>query len=612
MIAAVFVLALAQEPRRASDLPLHNDATLGLVKELGEEFARGDALPSGSAQAFDAWQRALRIGALDPSSLAPLPDAQGGVGRGGECAELALLRRLRALGENGWRDWRARFEESARSEFGSVFPEESALERFVAAHAGTQTAQRAALRLSDLARERGDEQGARAALERARTQGPLAKALDAALAARAFAPSASKPRTAPKLERLFRAELRPEETRDDWVLSRRAGPALAELEDGSILWWAAGALRTVDARGEVHTVDLPALSSLPDWIFIPPFRDAPSPWAPTLLARGKRAVALLGRARGSDGNLLAAMDFGPNEAATLAWAWGAPGVRLGDPESARVLPVGMWEYQPGACESAGRVYVLARRYASAPDAKPQVDELHAETWCLCLEFATGELVWQRRLGVGADPATRDPARRPEPRGFCAPADPIALQNGRLSCSTGLGWLSILDLPAGRVLGSWRAGLEAEAVGERALLVPPVFWQPAASTWSYRVEPGGSFEFEPADGSLRVAGEAGRTWSIRHADGVQRLETRLAEAGAARLSVALPRGEHAQAGAALGPELLALLSERALYIFDDRDPARLVERVEMPKGAVGAGAILASGERLVCAVGSVLVVFRVRD
>jgi hypothetical protein len=621
MIAAALLVALAQEPRRANDLPLRNDCTLGLSKTAGDELARGDALAASSAQAFDAWHASLLLGAADAGALVPLPADQGGEARGGESAELAVLRRLALLGEPGWRAWRARFEELARGELAQVPHEEDALERFVAAHAGTESTQRAALRLADLARERGDEQGARAALRRARAQGPLEAALADALARRTPPQSAARTRAVPRLEPLFVLELTPEEARDDWIPARRAGAALAELGDGRILWWTAGALRGVDEAGKSELFDLAALSRAPSWSWVPPFRDGPSPWTPALIARGTRAWLLLGRARGSEGNVFAALEFAPRAQPVLAWAWDASGLRLGDDESARVLPAGLWEYQPGACESAGRVCLLARRYASAPDARPQVDELHAETWCLCLDGSSGALVWQRKLGQGADPATRDPARRPEARGFCTGADPLALADGRLWCSTGLSWLSVLDLPEGRVLASWRAGLEAEELGTRALVLPPasegasVLWQPAASSWSYRAEAGGDFQLQPGDGSTRLALAAGRAWSIRNADGAVRIETRLAGVPGARASVALARGELPQAILQLGPETLALATGRALYLFDDRDQARLVERAVLPRGAAqaagGSGSLCASGERITCAVGSALAAWRVR-
>jgi len=616
MIAAALLVALAQEPRRANDLPLRNDCTLGLSRAIASELERGDGFAPQSAQAFDAWHRALSLGAEDASALAPLPAEQGGEARGGECAELAVLRRLRGLGPEGWSAWRARFEELARGELARVANAQEALERFVASHAGTDSATRAALRLADLARERGDAEGSRAALQRARAQGPIATALEAALQRRALARPDEVSRARPHLEALFLLELTPEDARADWAASRRAGAALAELGDGRILWWTAGALRAVDAGGKVETFDLAALSPAHGWSWIPPFRDEPSPWTPTLLARGTRALVLLGRARGSDGNVFASLEFAGRGQPELVWAWGASGLRLGEDESARELPAGLWEYQPGACESAGRVYLLARRYVAAPDAQLQVDELHAETWCLALESSNGALLWQRRLGQGVDPATRDPARRPEARGFCAPADPLALTDGRLWCSTGLSWLSLVDLPAGRVLASWRAGLEAEEIGTRELLVAPIgSWQPAASNWCYRAEAGAGFGFEPADGSKRVALAGGRTWSVRHTEGLVRVETRLEGVPGVRRSVALARGERVQAILALGPEILALASERALYLFDDRDPARLVARAALPEAARGAcggsGALLASGERIWCAVGSALAAFRVR-
>jgi len=413
-----------------------------------------------------------------------------------------------------------------------------------------------------------------------------------------------------KLERLLALELPPEETRADWIPERRAGAALAELGDGRILWWTAGALRALDGEGKLEHFELAALSPLRAWSWLPPFRDGPSPWTPTLIARGSQALVLLGRARGKDGNLFAALEFEPRGAPRLAWAWGADGLRTSEGESERVLPAGLWEYQPGACASAGQVCLLARRYTDS------VDELHGETWCLCLESASGALVWQRKLGTGADPATRDPARRPEPRGFCAPADPIALADGRWWCSSGLGWLSALDTASGRVLASWRAGLEAEELGTRELLVAPGdSWQPAASNWCYRAQPGGAFEWQPADGSRRVALAGGRSWSIRHEDGALAIETRLSGVAGARAGVALPRGERPQAVLALGSEVLALATERALYLFDDRDPARLVERALLPVGARsgpgGSGALFASGERVWCAVGSAIVAFRLR-
>jgi hypothetical protein len=617
-LSAALWAALAQELPRADDRPLRNDCKLGLSQELGDELARGDALEAGSAQALDAWHRALDLGAQDAGALAPLPAAQGGALRGGECAELAVLRRLAALGAPGWSAWRARFEELARNELARLPPEESALERFVAAQAGTESAQRAGLMLGDLARERGDEQGACGALRRARAQGPLAAPIEAALARRASAPGAPAGPAAARLEPLFALELTAQEAREDWAPERRAGAALAQLDDGTLLWWAAGALRTVDAQGRAERVDLAALSSERGWSWVAPFRDEHSPWTPTLIARGRRALLALGRARGSEGNLFAALDFPAREPPRLAWAWEASGLALGADEATRVLPAGLWEYQPGACQSDGRVYVCARRYAAAPEQRPEVSELAAETWCLCLELSSGALLWQRALGEGADPATRDPARRPEPRGFCTGADPLAVEGGRLGCSTGLGWLALLDLPTGRLLGCWRAGLEAEELGARRLLVPPASigaglrWQPAASAWSYRIEPGAALALERADGALRVAGVSDRSWWLRSAEGALRLETRLAGAPGPRSGVALARGERIQALLELGPQLVALASQRALYLFDDRDPARLVERVELPAAASGSaegsGCLIASPARLACAVGSALAVF----
>ncbi|MBK7645373.1 MAG: hypothetical protein IPJ19_20440 [Planctomycetes bacterium] len=303
MIAAAGVLALAfalaQEARAQDDRPLRNDCVLGLAKAPGEEFARGDALEALSAPQFDAWQRALLLGAEDRAALVPLPEEQGGEKRGGESAELALLRRVGARGAAGWDAWRARFEELARGEFARLAPDEQTLERFVSAHAGTQSAQRAALRLSDLARERGDAQAACAALVRVRAQGPLAPEFEAALEKRVPSqiPARARAGAAPVLEPLFTRTLDVFDAREEWIPARRAGAALGELADGRLLWWSADALRTLDAAGALEPIELAALSSERSWSHLPAFRDEPSPWTQTLLVRGELALLTLGRAR---------------------------------------------------------------------------------------------------------------------------------------------------------------------------------------------------------------------------------------------------------------------------------------------------------------------------
>lgn len=626
---------------RAPDLPLRNDCEIGLVPALQTELGRGDerarALarplaegepPAALAQAFDAWHRALALGAEDPGALVALPEEEGGASRGGECIELALARRLDALGPAGWRAWRERFARLAEDDFARTPREDAALERCAAVHFGTSAALRAALCASDLARERGDEEAARAALARARRQQLTDEASVRALAAREAvreaaalaAPSAGA--TPLGLEPEFERELPASAPAAAWTRARRAGPALAALDDGRLAWAASDGWALVEADGSVHALELAALLEDAGGAPAPAFRDAHSPCAVLLAARGTRLVTSLGRAHQEEGNQLVALELGAGGAARLAWRLDGSGrcVRAGASEAR--LPAGLWGYQPGACIADELLLVLAQRFEGAPDTPPRVDEARAELWCLALALADGAPRWMRRLGRGADPATRDPARLPEPRGFCAPSEPLALADGRLWCPSGLGWISALALDGGRVLGAWRAGLEAEAPGERVLLRPVLLrgaralWAPAASRWVYELEPGGALRPAPrGEGRLPVARDARRSWWIAGRGGRWHVESALAGGETPRESVELARGEEPQAVLAIGAEGLALATDRALYLFDDRDPVRLTSRARLSAAcagsARGSGALLALGSRLVCAVGSSLASFRLR-
>ncbi|MBK7645374.1 MAG: hypothetical protein IPJ19_20445 [Planctomycetes bacterium] len=141
------------------------------------------------------------------------------------------------------------------------------------------------------------------------------------------------------------------------------------------------------------------------------------------------------------------------------------------------------------------------------------------------------------------------------------------------------------------------------------------FDPAASDWSYRAVPGGALEREFVDDSVRIASAPGRSWALRESEGRLRVESRLDGVPGARAAVALPRGEALLAVRVLAPEILVLATGRALYVYDDRDPLRLAARVPLPAAAreacAGSGALLLSGDRLTCAAGSALAVFRVR-
>ncbi len=440
---------------------------------------------------------------------------------------------------------------------------------------------------------------------------------------RALSAPAEAPRAMPQaLELLAVRELSAAAAGGDWVESRRAGPALAELGDGRLAWSAAGSLALVEADGTLHEVDLRALADAREWNWTLGFRDAHSPFSAALLAQGSRVVLTLGRAHADEGNLVAGLELAPGVAPALAWAWCGHGEALGRANGAPALPAGLWSFQGGAVLAGDAVCVLAQRFEGSADAPARVDELRAETWCLCLALADGAPRWIRKLGRGSDPATRDPARLPEARGVCAPADPLGLAPGTLWCSSALGWVSAIAIDGGRVQASWRAGLEKEAPGERVLLAPPLelgagaLWSPAGSRWCYPLEPGAGCEVLPrGEGRVCVARDARRAWWLAGGGGAWHVETVPSASPLARRSVDLPRGEDPQAVCSLGPDGLALATDRALYLLDDRGAARITCRATLPaacaRTARGSGALHASGERLACAVGSTLALFRLR-
>jgi hypothetical protein len=352
------------------------------------------------------------------------------------------------------------------------------------------------------------------------------------------------------------------------------------------------------------------------------------------------AVYACARRLTTRGNALLAIDADRSRAEpAFAWGYSDAGFWSEDGTSRRIddlLGPGLWEFEPGPRIVGGTVLVQAHQWTAEGEEKPSVDERAVKAWCLALDLESGLPRWKDWLAVGAS----GKGRLQGARGFARPAQPLAVQGGRILAGTGIGAGSTIDICDGRIVATWKFRRAPEGARTWSLCPPLVLaapWVPsrgpggggeggAAIAWAspesdrmyfFRTDAAADVAFaqEPReigddvvpidadrDGVVLLSGGGGRTTLARVSP----------VSGARVESVELPLGERFSPCGLVSASRAIVASDRCAYLLDAGrdlyllDTVRLPGREESPEGEVAA-----RGERVYVAGERTLWVLRAR-
>lgn len=467
--------AQADEPRPLVEGPPDADVVLEGAQRALDRLIAGDlAWKEGKREsAFDAWREALVSSRDEPGAarsgtvVAPPPflgpDPDGTLPRRAEDALHAVRRRIAAIGTTGSREWRARFEALAQSEFeaarGSAFHWAAVQREFPF----TRAAARAALALADLAAERGEAASAELWLARARLDAAREdETLRTAIASRSRAPAT---REAPPTSRPTRLVLESRIDLGPTPDSRDATiPGLAFVEDDAVLartdgepprdfgatWFHAhGRLLRFDGGARATaSIDLGSAGIE----IAPAFSEPGAPWDERFAARAEHLALVVGRARETHGNALVGVEAGAIPRVT--WARDSDHLLVeGAPvETAPLVGTrALLEFQPGPLFVGDVLVVHVRAWPRNPEGEDDLDEARAEAWCVAFDPRDGSAVWSRRLATGSTSRGMDRGRMDPPEPTSWPAlPPVATDSGAVVVDTGLGAIACVEVLDGRV------------------------------------------------------------------------------------------------------------------------------------------------------------------
>jgi len=537
VLLALVPLARAQapEPQPVVEGPPDTEVLLeGSSRALDRLIAGDRAWNEGQREgAFDAWRDALvasrseSIVGLDGVLVAPPPrarsDPDGTLARRAEDAHHTVRRRLADLGVAESEAWRARFGPLAEFELVAAGDSEFHLTRVAREFPLTRAAARAALRLADLAAERGHMRDAalhagRALLDVERNDDALQAAvvlrsalvLRTALVPRGSVASGTRvPPAATTNSPAAELQLSLERTivlgvardaRDTTI----PGLAFAIEDDASFAgddtlvsdfgatWHHAnGRLLGFDGEGRATAaLDIAAALLALGVEAGTAFSEVGAPWDERLAVSDRHLALVVGRARESRGNALVGVDA--RATPRIAWARDSDtfvrdGVRLESPSltGAKAL----LEFQPGPLVVGDVLVVHVRAWSVGTETVDELDEARAESWCAGFDPRDGTLRWSRRLATGATARGMDRGRMEPPEPTSWPAlPPIRAEAGLIAIDTGLGAIACVEALDGRVAwivrtsrrntrptaaGGWIAGdtqlWAAPAAAEGALL-----------------------------------------------------------------------------------------------------------------------------------------------
>lgn len=436
--------AAAQQPRLA-----------GLLAQADAALARGDA-----ARAADLLLAACAAGGEHEQERGAALSATA-----------AAAARLDAWPREARSLWRERAGLPAAARLASAGANEAVLVEVERLHPRTDAAAQAALRLADACAERGDLPQARGWLERAAEHG----AGDEALRARAGAfpnafgthPDAGTWRTTLVLETAGGAARHQDAggvaPAPDLVCAQHGDRLLVARRGADGSW----VLRAHDL-GE-HAADALDATALP----ADGARSARGRAA--CAGDARRLVCAVGRARGSRGNALLALELDAAGGTRAAWRAAPGGVRRlsGELDSwPAELEGAILEHGGAPLVAGGQVLDLVRAWRGG-----QVDETRTETWLCAFDLADGRLRTLRKLAEGAvERAATRGANDVQPID-AAPAAPPLLLGTRWLVPTGTGALLGVDLCDLDVRERRTCAAAAGRLLERSQVVDGSLWAP---------------------------------------------------------------------------------------------------------------------------------------
>ncbi|MAF67020.1 MAG: hypothetical protein CMJ84_15355 [Planctomycetes bacterium] len=647
---------------------------LAAAGEAGESgpAAIPHALETGElAGVFDAWHDALAssvtgaavspaAGAAGGETWAP-PDPDGTFARRCEAVEVAVLRRLAALGPRPRAAWRARFGPLAADRLARAGSQRRALAAIERELPATPGAVLAALTLFELELEAGRLLAAAGWLERATDHAELCgeDAHRQALARRrdllaSLAPSAGEPAV---WERALSVELVrtvPLVTAGGQAPPETAGAAgLAFLDGGRVA--VQDPLRTwiVSEAGEARGFRAWKLAIDRGFEVPAPIAEFGEVWRTLPASDGERLYLVEGRvgwrlfevdpaasrAGGPRTNLLACVT--PPEGLrlpALVWCVGEQGHLAPDGVLTPLdefLGPGVWEFQPGPALAGDLLLVSARRWQTQERGGREVLVAPGEArgFALALDRADGHLVWMRSLGRGTDVSLDLGDRFGVETMVRTAALPPAVIGPRAFFGTNLGAGFLIELCDGRPVwgfrsrrraareAGWRGGARPPTAQARPGSWPRVLWAPTDSDHLYwlRAEPDGDgaglLAHAPhpiGEGEELVESDGLRAFVLGRAGSRRTLSAHDPTSGRRVDSVYLGREERPLRGGLVSASRAVFSTDHGLYLLDRERELYLLSTTPLGvTGLRGGGGLWAQDDRLHLLAGGALWTFATR-
>ena len=620
--------------------PLANNAFQPVSLAAAQLIAKGDAAlaaatdgASGATErnaCFDAWHDALAasrageaIPLLDEAGHARelWPDPDASFSRRTEGVSYGVKRRLAALDEATRAAWRSRFELLAAAELERAGTAQAQLARVEWEYPATLAAGRAALRLADLALERGELASCRTWLARAACLAP--GQLVAALAARRSGLERIDPRQAVRepwqsarvLElasaHVIGGTLSRNRQRGQEGVGRGVESGLCFLQDGSLVIQGPFALvRWLPP--EVRPEGSPGIARFSQGDLVEGRVNRPyaSPsaggWPLLPSSENGRLVCVVGRALGTTiGNALVSLEFEKPGVPLRRWSLSQTGWQRGESELAPLRDAlgkgGTWEWQPGPVQRGGRVYALARRLADSSGGETAAGGSE-ELWLFALDARDGRPLWSRYVTKPADLRLDMGGRMGFGNTLPTSSAPLtwidSSEGGRLFVGTNLGLGELYDALDGRLVWSFRnRRRDPEAEGwpgsGRALIgaragVLALSWTPFDSDQLYTLRAGPDMggglllaSPQPIEGALALIAHERDSRLVQARWGARQTLLARADSGAAYASIHLGEEESFSGRALVSKERVFVASDRFLYLFDRTRELELIAAFALP-------------------------------
>jgi len=659
MIVGLFVLSvcaqtgertLGENPplvRFTAEGALRNDTFQPTLRDAQVELRRGDELwrrvgppeerdVTLRAEAFDAWQRALDVAGphdavfvADRDAETPLwPDPDQTHDRRTEGVANSVLRRLASVTDADRTAWRERFDALATAALEYAGPDSEILGATERRYPLTSGAYQAALRLGDLALERGSFARADEWLTRALFHAVQPQE-HAALTARRATLDALRPvRAEQSWERAQEVEFKSfsvlEPRRRSSVRARprqRPGrgvdPGLAFLRDGSLVVQTplnlARAAFIDDARTTLR-VDRFPLTSLVGSEWTPPVTMSDSAGWPLLPASdGERVALVVGRAGRQSSNALVCVGWQRSGLVRPLWShlsFAVSGLEGTRSERSDQIPFARYEFQPGPVIDEECVYAQLRTLSEQDNEQAASDEL----WLFAFDKRTGDVRWSQFITRAADLRSERSARFSMGM-LGTPAQPLEELGAKLFVGTNSGLGALYSTCDGRVEWTLR---------NRRRRIDDSGWPGSRRPLVLR-EPVPAFAWAPFDSDqlyvLRAAADDGRGVLLRSPEAIGEAEDLaavgpdgavvLGRAGSYRAlgawplagrrasSLYLGQGERFAGRALASDERLFVSTDRALYLFDLERELLLTASAPLAPapGGPNGGDVYAQGDRV---------------